>query len=199
MKCAALVLFALLIPGWSSQSKASKTASTQEQSRFSAEQAAVNEPVAHPVSLPAGALLALGTSEDVASCVKREGVKQDQIPASWFVASEIHLDGPKEIDFVVLPNLDMPPGSEAHGPVGCFLGANIAAFWVVRESSNGYQLALTVRCHDLVVSNHRTDGLRDIQAISIMRAGAYISTVTFRFDGETYRWFSTHSVPQSLH
>lgn len=198
MECTALALFALLLLGGSSQSKGAKMTSTEEQSRFSAEQADVNEPVAHPASLPAGALRALGTGGDVASCLKREGVQHEQVPTSWFIASKIHLDGPKETDFVVLPNLDMPHESEAQRSVRCFLGANIAPFWVVRETPNGYELALAVRCHDLWVSNHRTNGLRDIQAISIMRAGAYTSTAAYRFDGETYRWFSTHSEPQSF-
>ncbi|MGB6822175.1 MAG: hypothetical protein WBE21_08850 [Candidatus Acidiferrales bacterium] len=181
------IIAALQLFGAVPQSKSAKKISIEEQSLFSAEQDDVDEPVLHPVSLPAGALRVLGESEDVTSCLKREGVPRDKIPASWFVASRIRLDGPRETDFVVLPNLTLNAGPEGPNAAMCFLGANIASFWVVRKTSHGYQLALAVRSHDLEISKNRTKGLRDIKAIAIMQAGTYISTVIYRFDGKTYR------------
>jgi hypothetical protein len=75
-----------------------------------------------PVQVPPAALQVLRDSlgRGAVNCLKHNGITADDVPASWFVASEIHLDGPEEIDLIVQPNLpkigtDELPHHEAFG------------------------------------------------------------------------------------
>src|SRR5216684_1587669 len=72
----------------------------QEQSQFSVELV----PIRRPVSLSGAALSVLSHDERVASCLESLGLRPEQLPADWFTASEIHLDGPGERDLIVSPS-----------------------------------------------------------------------------------------------
>jgi hypothetical protein len=160
--------------------------STKEQWNFSSEQEYVNEPVRQPVTLSAEALEALAADQNVNACLKETGKSADQA-FSWFVASEIHLGGGDEIDYVVLPSLlskaeqpgDMPDNA-------CFRRANAAWFWALRNTRQGYKLVFSGAGHDLSVLRHRTNGFRDIKTSTAIQAGGMISETVYRFDGRRY-------------
>jgi len=160
--------------------------SRKEQSHFSCEQEYVNEPVRQPVTLSAEALEALAEDQNVDACLKEAGKSADQA-FSWFVASEIHLGGEDEIDYVVLPSLllngEQPGGAPNNA---CFRGANAALFWALRRTKQGYTLAFSGSGHDLDILRHRTNGLRDIRTSTAIQAGGMISETVYRFDGRRY-------------
>jgi hypothetical protein len=158
----------------------------KEQLNFSCEQDYANEPVQRPTALSAEALEALAEDQNVGGCLKEAGKSADQAFA-WFVASEIHLGGRDEADFVVLPNLLLK--AEQPGGVpdnACFLGANTALFWALRRTQQGYSLVFSGGGHDLSVLRHRTNGFRDIKTSVLLEAGRIISEAVYRFDGQRY-------------
>jgi hypothetical protein len=79
---------------------APQTRASQEQMSFGSEGVFLR-----PVPLPSGALQALRASkskEDILQeCAKAERIQPSEIPAAWFVASRIQLDGASASDFVV--------------------------------------------------------------------------------------------------
>ena len=101
-----------------------------------------------------------------------QNLQADQLPKSWFAASEVRLDGPSEHDFVVIGK-------------GMLQGANVTTFWVFAQGPQGLKLVLTLPAHDLSIKPTRTNGYRNIQAV-MMTAGR-VSTAELRFDGKEYR------------
>jgi hypothetical protein len=147
-----------------------------EQLRFSAEATSVKR----PVPIPQDVLAILRKDEEVRDGLKDEGIPAEQIPLSWFSASAIHLSNPNRVDLVVM----------GQGPLR---GANVITFWVFRATTRGYELVLTAPAHDLIVSNTRWKGYRDIELVSM--TARQISTVLLRFDGKTYREHKSMSEP----
>ncbi len=155
----------------------------REQSGFNTELEI--DPIQRPVKLSRAALQALSKDERVASCLENEGLGPERLPANWFIASGIHLDGPHEMDLVVLPGDRLPDT-----PVGeisqnaCLVGANTAQVWVLRKTQNGFRLVLSQISHDLEVLSTKTNGLRDIRLGALV--GGHVDTVYYRFDGQSY-------------
>jgi hypothetical protein len=149
-----------------------------EQSQFSVELV----PIQRPVRLSSAALNALGGDQRVASCLEEAGLRRDQLPPDWFIASGIHLDGSAERDLIVMPGgpLDGPPRNE------CLVGANTAQFWVLRKTRKGFALVLSQMAHNLDVLHTRTNGLRDINMAAVVGAG-YYARLEYRFDGRSYQ------------
>jgi hypothetical protein len=134
-------------------------------------------PMKRPVEVPDEVLVLLRKNSIVLrnkSCLREAGTS-DRIPSSWFVASEVHLDGPDERDLIILPKN------------GCFLGANLGPFWIVRNSPEGYRLVLSWVAHDLEVLPTRSNGYHDIRLTSA--TADMISTTICRFDGQKYQPF----------
>jgi hypothetical protein len=138
---------------------------SREQTEFSAEDEGVKKPV--PVPDTVMALLV----NEVRGAMETADPPVTTPPASWFSASEVSLGPGKLKDLIVVGE---PPLS----------GANTQAFWVFRNTGNGYELVLTAPAHDLEVKNHRSQGYRDIE-MSAVTAGEFHS-VLFRFDGKRY-------------
>jgi hypothetical protein len=128
-------------------------------------------PVAEPVVVPEDVLQILRKTNYVLTCLKERQAPSD-IPASWFVGSRIHLDGPDEPDLVVLP------------ANGCLLGANVAPFWVFRRTARGFELVLEISVHDLRVLKGRSNGYRDIETWS--STAVTHTTLHFKFNGRRY-------------
>ena len=170
---------AILVPAQNTKSR--------EQSHFNSEQGDVGS-VARPVSLPKGALDVLRRDQRVLHCARNQNISADQIPVKWFTASEIHLDGPVETDFVVLPrfDLDLKPSNV------CLMGANIGPFWVLAEMPKGYKLLLATSTLGLIVLDSRTKGYRDIKSVS---ESDVVTTVIFKFDGQKYRVYRSSQKP----
>jgi hypothetical protein len=157
------------------ETQGNKTLPT-EQSLFGMEGPAIER----PVTLPAGVLKILQKNDFVLTCLEKDR-SPNEIPASWFVGSEIHLDGPGQIDLIVVPKN------------GCLLGANVGPFWIFRKVRMSYVLILDVSSHDLEVLGTRWNGLRDIKIWS-----ATVNTLTsevFRFDGQRYITHEKKSTP----
>jgi hypothetical protein len=137
-------------------------------------------PVLRPVPVPEGILQNLKeVDQSVQRCLENDHLGAP--PASWFVASQIHLDGPNEIDLVVASN------------GGCLLGANVAPFWIYRSTLRGYELVLAVDVHDLEVLRSRWKGFREIRVWSM--TVDTITTETFRFGGQFYSSYLRISKP----
>ncbi len=132
-------------------------------------------PIQRPVTLRRAALDALSRDASVAYCLENEGLSPKELPANWFVASEIHLDGANESDLVVLPG----------GPNACFLGANTAQMWVLRNTQRGFKLVLSQIGLGMGVLTTRTNGLRDIDVGAAV--GGYDDSIDYKFDGESYK------------
>lgn len=167
-----------------------RSVARQEQTHFSAEQADVGVPVQRPVDLPDSALQVLRTDKRVAICRGEENLPNG-IPARWFIASEIHLDGPDEVDLIVQPRMIDENPTENR----CLFGANIAPFWVLRQAPPGYTLVLEIDAHDLKVRATRSKGYRDIAAYAGF--GGNEHSVLYKFDGKKYESYQRKSEPVS--
>jgi len=155
----------------------------KEQSAFGIDDAV---PIVRPVTLSRAALDALSRDERVVSCLEGESLKVKELPANWFVASEIHLDGPNETDLVVLPGGPLPdtPAGEI-SPNACLVGANTAQMWVLRKTQDGFKLVLSQIALGMTVLTTRTNGLRDVQVGAVV--GGYADSIDYKFDGQSYR------------
>jgi len=168
-----LLLFAVSMYEMAAQVPGAEMTRQREQLSFSMEQEIV--PIVKPATLPEGALRALEKDADIVFCMKNENLSPSQLPSSWFVGSQIHLDGPDEIDLIVLPNLTANT---------CFVGPYTAKFWVLRMTGKGYELALSVHTHGLEVLKSSWKGYRDIETTVSTLNGT--TTTLFRFDGKQY-------------
>lgn len=150
-----------------------KKSTAPEQLRFGLE-----ELVRHPVPLPQAVLKILRDDGEVRSsrCVSEDD-QGHAISTSWFEASQIHLDGPDEVDLLV------------KAKDGCLFGANIGPFWIFRNTSQGYKLVLTVSALSVDILRNKTNGLRDVSAGAV--AGGQAVSVSFKFDGQKYKQSAT--------
>ncbi len=161
-----------------------KPSEQKEQSEFGIELKAM--PIQRPVTLPQAALNALSKDERVASCLENESLSPKELPANWFVASEIHLDGANESDLVVLPSVRLPGTPEGEiSTNSCLSGANTAQMWVLRKTQPGFKLVLSQIGLGMSVLATRTNGLRDIEVGAAV--GGYIDSVDNKFDGDSYK------------
>jgi hypothetical protein len=155
----------------------------KEQSEFGIE-LEVN-PILRPVELTRAALDALSKDKRVLFCLKKNGLSPEELPANWFIASEIHLNGPNEKDLVVLPSGRLPntPAGEI-SQNACLVGANAAQMLVLRKNQNGFQLVLSQIGLGMGVLSTRTNRLRDIQLVAAV--GGYTDSIDYEFDGQFY-------------
>jgi hypothetical protein len=171
MKCGRsvvlLIVAALLARG--AESQQTKKRPSQEQMRFGLE-----ESVIQPVPIPDAVLAMLRSDSEVGTsrCVD-EGQTSPDISASWFEASQIHLDGPEEIDLLV------------KAKDGCLFGANIGPFWIFRKTQHGYELLLGVSALGVELLPSRTNGHKDVSTGGV--AGGKAATVFYKFDGRRYQ------------
>jgi hypothetical protein len=145
--------------------------SQPEQTRFGADWVAGEVFISKPVQIPLGALQVIRDNlslPPVAGCLERNGMTSEQVPASWFAASEIHLAGPEEVDLIVQPDLpkivshEIPP--ETAKAANCLLGANVGRFWVMRKNPSGrYSLLLATVALGLEVLDSRANFYRNIR------------------------------------
>src|SRR5262245_4276042 len=149
-----------------------------EQRRFSAE----DDTLAAPVSLPISVLALLAQDSGVQQALKAENLSTDELPASWFSASEVHLNGTAERCLVVV-------GQEY------LLGANVTTFWIFHPTNDQqqFELIFNAPAHDLEITETQSRGYYDLQALSA--SATQVFTSTFRFDGSRYQLSSSTSEP----
>ena len=151
----------------------------REQTSFDADPSDPSNQVTRPVSLPGSVLQILAQDSQVAACRKENPIPSGTSLNSWFVASEIHLDGPDEADLVVLPVAQGDRFMCFHSVEG------IGWFWVFCQVGGHYKLVLKTAGLGLVVRNARHHGYRDIQ--TGLAYGNYSSQTTYRFENGKYR------------
>jgi hypothetical protein len=166
--------------------QAQKPAKDQEpeQTTFGSEAAPGEALIKKPVEIPDGTLQFLRDTlgRGTVNCIKNvNGLTPEQVPASWFVASRIHLDGPNEADLIVRPkDLGERPSRNR-----CLFGAHAVPFWVLRNRDGKYDLLLQTGGDGLQVLDSRTKGYRDIKALGLTAVS--ITFLTYQFDGEKYQ------------
>jgi hypothetical protein len=185
MKLLPLTVLLFILSAKPAQSQtASEVRHGREQSNFFSTEQGSSEPlVKRPVSIPDAVLQILKTDDGVQSCLENNPLTPGEPLNSWFIASEVHLDGAHESDLIVLPN------ASSKGDVYlCFHSVSgIGWFWVFRPIGRGYLLALAAPGDVLNILNARTSGYRDIQTKTGTAAGRFLTTTTFRFGGERYQ------------
>jgi hypothetical protein len=159
-----------------------------EQSKFAMEGVVI----AHPVDLPEKALPVLRRSRAVLECLEEDHSIED-IPANWFVASVVHLGGPKEIDLVVQARDLTANYTDRPTPNACLYYTKSMPFWVLRKTSNGYVLVLEANALVLRVLDSRSNGFRDIETSLVDLAGQ--TKFTFKFNGRHYKLSRRHDIP----
>jgi hypothetical protein len=146
---------------------------------------------------PAAALLVIRDSfvRGDLNCLKHFGTTPDEVPASWFVASEIHLDGPDEIDLIVRPNVlrIAAPDLPLREASVCMLGASVIPFWVLRNNSGRYGLLLETHALTLEVLDSRSNFYRDIQATA--HTAAAHTTVLYKMSDAQYQFAERKTEP----
>jgi hypothetical protein len=146
--------------------------SSGHQTSFSA-----GEEFEHPVALPSGALKALETSklsaEMLRGCAVDEGIKVNEIPASWFVGSWVELRRGRS-------------GLVVGAKPGCFWGAHVTQFWLLSKIGANYNVVFTGRADAFRVLSEWTNGYPKVQLIFAAQAGAEITYVTFDFANGEY-------------
>ncbi len=115
-----------------------------------------------PVPVPPTALDAL-----------RSALKTPELPGDELKASEIHLAGPTETDLIV-PRL---------------AGSHAALFYILRPTSNGYQLIFDSGGDGMTVLRSRSHGYRDLKVSVFTQAGRSQDTVIYKFNGRRYAKF----------
>lgn len=182
LQCSLLALLFLFAFALSVHSQKAGQLATQEQSIFSTEEASPYEPrVRRPVPVPDAVLEILKADDGVKACLEYNPLASGQLLSSWFVASGIRLDGHNEKDLVILPSYR---GEESM----CFESVSgIGTFWVFRNLGARYQLVLRTSGNGLEILKTKNNGYRNIQTGTILHAGGFGTTVTFRFDGKAYR------------
>lgn len=159
-----------------------------EQTSFAAEAVPGKALIWKPVKIPGDALQVLRRSLSRGSlhCLKIQGITPEQVPASWFVASVIHLNGSKETDIIAQPS-DL---AEGPSPNRCLFGAHAVPFWVLRNASGRYALLLSVYADGLEVLDSRTNGYRDIRILSLTAVTR--TTLLFKFARNRYQLCEKH-------
>jgi hypothetical protein len=163
------------------ESQAGRRGSEAEQSSFATEELPGQPRVQRPLSVPGAVLQKLKSDDIVDSCLRYNPLTPGQSLDSWFIASEIHLDGPTESDLIIVPSFK---GEESM----CFHSvAGIGTFWLFRKNGNHYELVLRASGNSLEVLGTRNAGYRNIQTVTAGEAGRYITKITYKFDGRQYK------------
>ena len=93
----------------------------------------------------------------------------------------------KRLRCSVLPDLNEDQREDliVVGRDGCLAGANILPFWILRNTSDGYAKALSVRALHLSVAESKTLGYSDISAAAVVGLNSVV-TLTYKFNGKEY-------------
>jgi hypothetical protein len=149
------------------------------------------EPLSHPIDLPDNALQVMRGSATVLSCIE-QGQTPDDIPAMWFVASQIHLRTSRQTDLVVMPR-DLREKPSANR---CLFHAHSMPFWILAEQESTYTIVLEDNVQTLKVLRTTSHRYRDIETSSFNLNGA--TKWFYQFDGHKYSLTKKSSIPWSV-
>jgi hypothetical protein len=140
--------------------------SAPEQSIFSE-----GEPLRRPVALSARVLQILLATPEAKEGLLFASDSQKKNPAGLFQATEVHLDGPGEIDLLIM---GIPPMS----------GADNCWFWLVRPSGDTPKVLLFTGEYSVELMNSKTNGYRDVR--SVWSSPNETDTTIYHFGGRQY-------------
>lgn len=146
-----------------------------EQRIFGAE----DENLKRAIAVPEEALLFLRKDPAVQQILVSQRMSAEQLPKTWFRASEVHLSGPEEKDLVVIA-------------IGPLRGANVTTFWIFRPTSQGLKLILSDSALGLRIKDTRSNRYQDVELASAV--ADRIFTSSYHFDGNEYKLFASNSV-----
>jgi hypothetical protein len=170
-------LFALVLHG---QAQVAAFHSKNEQSSFAVEEIPGESRIRHPLPVPSEALEELQRDKGVKSCLADNPLESGKSLSSWFLASEIRLDGSNEADLVVVTSFLGQKSMCFQTPAG------IALFWIFRKNNGRYELVLRTWGGSLEVLATKTNGYRNVKTGTLGQAGRNLTDITFHFDGTRY-------------
>ena len=165
--CCILIVTLIGPAGISTPAQQKQNPRNTEQTSFDAE-----GPVDRPVPLSDPARKAIAGDVKLVKDLANKQLSAETVPQEWFAVSQIHLANRKETDLVVVGG-------------GGLMGANFTRFWVLRQTSSGYDLVLSTGALHLDVLRTRTNGLTNIET-NIVVGGGYADARDFAFDGHRY-------------
>jgi hypothetical protein len=131
-------------------------------------------PFEHPVRLPDAVLNKLrsdaGNRQAFKSCQKRR--KSKEIPANWFIATQISLKD------------DAPPALLVRGDNSCLSNGSSGPFWIFRQVGSDYQLVLNDTATNMMLLPMPDEGYRDIECSSELPGVRVVRE--FKFNSSTY-------------
>jgi hypothetical protein len=189
--CFVLMMLIANLTAGSARGQSATSDRGHEQTIFDAEPDSGEMHVKWPVSVPDSALQVLRDTlaRGTLNCLKSMGSTPEQVAASWFLASAVHLNGPDEVDLIVLPNA--PEIAKPTNPGHCLLPANGGPFWVLGPgiASGKYGLLLAAYAGRLEVLNSRANGYRDIET------GYRGTTILYKFTVHQYQRAEKKTAP----
>jgi len=130
-----------------------------------------SQPFQHAVPLPQSVLRELLRTKEVKESLDSASPEHKSNPSQLFVASEVHLSGPDEIDLIVR---GIPPVS----------GADNDWFWIVNDLPSAPRVVLWAGCDSLEVMDRRTNGYKNISCS--WSSPSMTVTRSYHFDGKKY-------------
>ncbi len=144
--------------------------------------------VSRPIDLPDNALRVMRKNTTVLSCLE-QGKSPDDIPGTWFVASEIHLRTSNQFNLVVMPRQT----SESPSANRCLFHAHSIPFWILIKRGTGYTIVLEANVQVLRVLRTTSHEYRNIETTS-----SNLNEDTkwlYQFDGHKYALKKKTSTP----
>jgi hypothetical protein len=141
---------------------------------------AEDEPLRHPVRLSTDVLKVLLSTNEAKNALANASDSQQKNAAHLFQGTKVHLNGPDEIDLVVI---GIPP----------MAGADNGWFWVVRSANKNPQVVLFVGGNTLELMDSRTLGYRDIN--TIWASPSVTKEMIYHFDESRYKLWKQKSTP----
>lgn len=124
--------------------------SYEEQSCFSAQSKSVTD----STKIPWEVLATLSAETPVIQALQANKLLSVQLPASWFMASAVHLHAPQNSDLIII----------GKGPL---LKGNKAPFWIFLHTDHGLELAFSFTGQKLIVKPTYHNGYKNIEAVRL--------------------------------
>jgi hypothetical protein len=162
-----VVLILSVVAVGSSVAQGKKAHAAHEQTKF-----VEGDRPQHAVQLSAEVLNILLETKEVKQELTFVSDSERKNAAQLFQASEVHLNGPDEVDLIVI---GIPP----------MAGADSGWFWIVRSANKNPQMVLFAGGNTLELMDSKTLGYRDIRGVS--STASETRDAIYHFDGDQYK------------
>ena len=126
----------------------------------------LEEDVAKSAAIPQDVIAILKSDKRVDACFQAKGKGANE--AEWFEASEIDLNGDKQMDLVI------------KAKDACLFGANQGPFWVYQNTGEGFKQILSEHGLQLSVLPKKINSFNQIQVSKAVRMKPASRTFSFR-------------------